>query len=185
MVNATIQFDRLSSSTNYDICINCEGINEICKQIKTSPKVMLIFSHRKNSKTILNDRYYHLIINLIQVITKIYIYTSYQKCCTLFFSQLIFKRYTFDNIAVFCLIHNNNNSCIYTNCVSPSNICFNLFIFLSYIMVASCVLSKSNTAAFSCRRTFTRPSMRSTGGRHNPTSNSNTTIIDNVKQIDI
>jgi hypothetical protein len=27
--------------------------------------------------------------------------------------------------------------------------------------------------------------MRSTGGRHNPTSNSNTTIIDNVKQIDI
>jgi hypothetical protein len=50
MVNSMIRFDRLTPSTNYNICASCQGVNKICKQIQTSKMVKTLVSNRKIEK---------------------------------------------------------------------------------------------------------------------------------------
>jgi hypothetical protein len=47
MINPIIHFDQLAPGTNYNICASCQGINKICKQIKTSSMVMILSNTKK------------------------------------------------------------------------------------------------------------------------------------------
>ncbi len=98
MINPIIHFDQLAPRTDYNICASCQGINEICKEIKTSSMVMILSNTKKNNRIFFNDRDHRSILNLILVNIKI-------SC--LFLIKFFLKSSAFSRIHLQCCVHIN------------------------------------------------------------------------------